>query len=1103
MRSITREKQDSPLGGRCRRFRQAGWLRTVILAPLLMLSGVLVTCLILSPSSAEQTRSSAPAKPSATKAVVDKHANPVIGEPAAHTDAERVVSPEPVPPPIPAGVRSEAILGKPYGIAQLAIPIRAELRWRPDQPITIQVAGDRLLFPCYTVRQWDEGAELIVRFLFRGSEQLVVDVRSSNGEFVKGHAVKVDDDAATHKTLLTGWWQNYTEQLIEGPSEELSELGRDIATILGHRFDLPTPSRRRDDSDSSDLEKQFERTAGMLLGFESVRLAMMKDTSAVEASDLQAVLPLPTPIPVAAVPVPDFTNASVEIEPLASHVPPECFYLRCRSLENYIWMRGLVIGWGGSLDEMVATPVIDQKIRERIEQQLCLDSSLAMKLDLDGSLDDFAILGGDTYFAEGAAIGVLMLAKKPSRVQAILYHIRHTKSENAHVERQTVMISGQEVSYYETSDNSIRSFHVSNGNCHLVTNSRTMVERFLACGQGQNLAALPEFRHARSKFTSNRDLTAFLYLSDPFFRSLTSPATRIEASRRLQATAELRQLNLARLIAVAEGIDVTSISDLIHHQLLPPDFGQRADGSSPLWPGDGQLIDSLRGGLGTFLPISDVSISQATQSEVKAYASFTRRYFREWRAMDPVTVALHRQRSLDLGEERVDVEIAITPYARNAYDFLVRYLAPASRRRIRPSSADVLTLTARLQGDATYDVCVGLRDVAVPFRVERGSLVKDGAFADHTFADLRSYAVTTPAGTNGLKILDEFTRSLQSRQIVASRPSLEWSAGVLSNTSFWIAAVNPIPYFPGTVVHATISHAVSALSTAFIDTNGAWTLMARDGALRREVADELRIEHAHTESQIQLRLRDVNQAKVGPYLHAVSWETGRRLSGENAVWLSRLASTLRLDLLATRQRVERVLGGEFRCPLGGRYEFRSKGNQNQMVSTAWENSSRFDETAVPATYRLPFLTWLRGMKLDFQLSPSTLTSRVELYVNPTVVNATQEADNGEATIQLIAAVVATEREQLYQRLLTAHRQLGRGLGRLDPSLRWTEYLEIPAKAPHDESTRQKMRKILARFERVASDRKYEVIARITGFNETRARLEECVQQLDDTVERQR
>lgn len=1076
------------------RFRWQNRILWILLMSVAMVGGALSTA----PSGGPLTKLQAEeltlnSAPEAADAQVESKV------PEASGDAAALPESVPAPPPILRIVRTEAIFGQPYGVARATIPIQKELGWHPDQPLTVQGKDDRLLYPCHSIRDSDEGAELIVRFLFKGREPLLVDVLSAKGPFVKGHQIPVDEDPAAHEMLMTEWWPSYRDQLIEGPSEELSGVGRDIASIVGRRFDLAVPPRRRNQPQSSNLERQFERSAGMLFGFESVRLAMMKDASPVESLDRSAVLQLPNPIGVPAVPIPHDFDKTAAVELLAAHVPPECFYVRCQSFQNYLWLRGLVMGWGGSLEEMVATPVVDLRVRERIERQLCLDPSIALKLELDQSLEDFALIGGDTYFAEGAAIGVLMQGNKTGRLPVILDLMRRNVAKLGGAEHRMWSINRVSVSSYSTPDNVIRSYHVSSGNVHLVTNSSKLVHLFVGCDKGRNLASLPEFRHARTKFPLTRELTSFLYLSDPFFRNLTSPKTRIEAARRQHAINELRQLNLARMIAVAEGLKANSITDLIEHRLLPPEFGKRADQSSPNWTSEGQLVDSLRGGLGTFLPIADVPVHLATRSEVNAYDDFTNSYLREWRAMDPVSVALHRQPTADPRDERVDIEIVITPYAREAYGFLANYLAPASDQRVKPSKTDVLALTARLRGGDFYNVCIGLRDVAIPFQIEQGKLIKQGQFEHRTFADWRSYAAVSPPGTGGLQLVGAFTKSLQSREFTSpnnSTPAPERSSAPRSG-QMWLSALSPAMALPLSFASVAFGGIFDEMSKSYVDTRGDWTVLARDRGMRCEAADELTLEFAPNTSQIQLRVKDVNQANIGPYLHAVSWETGRRQSGENSAWLSRLAATLKFDVSQTRRHVEQLLGGELQCPLGGNYAVIREGETSQLVSDVWGQASRFNETAVPVGYRLPFLAWMRGLNLDFELSRTTLTSRIQLHVDPTVVRDLRRNEKDAAdTADLQDEVVQAEREMALNQMFAADQQLSRALNRFDPSGAWTAYLAIPTQPPHNDSDLKKLHAIAARFDLVATDRKYLVITQLTGFTEARSRLERCLKLLD-------
>lgn len=1021
-------------------------------------------------------------------------------EPEDTSTSGQVDNPDRSPPPIPRITRADAVIGHPYGAARLTIPISPDSKWRPDQPIAVRAADDRLLFPCHHVHTNQEGDELVIHFLFRGNDPLAVDVTSASDAFAQKQSISIDEDEAGHKALLEDWWTHYATQLVEGPSDELSSVGKEVITILGRQLGLRTPQASNSHGkQSSELEKQFERSIGMLLGFESVRLAMMKDISAVTGHDGPAVSALPSALRMQAVPVPYITPGSVEIERMASYIPREYFYLRCESLQNYLWMRNLVMGWGGSLDQMVATPVVEQRVRERIERQLCLDSSLARELDLDAALEDFAIVGGDMYFDDGAAVGVLMLAKKPTRIAAILGEMRRAVAATGGARHRTLTINGRIISLYETTDNAIRSFHAVSGDCHLVTNSSMLVERFLDCEKGDNLASLPEFHYARSKFPLTRDMTSFLYLSDPFFRSLTSPATRIEASRRQRAAAELRQLKLAKLIFGAQGLEGDgSIANLIQHRLLAPEFGKRADGAFPDFTQDGQMVDSLRGGMGTFLPIADMAVTKATYREVDAYAEFMRNYRREWAAMDPVAVALHRHPGDDPHDERVDLEIAITPYARDAYQFLARRLAPPSGERVKAPETDVLTLSTQLQGATKFDVCVGLRDAIVPFHIENGTLIREGDFENRTFADWQSYAAVTPASTNGLQLLGEFTKALQSREIDPP-PEINSPHKKQERPQNFLDVLDNVIHYRRYALRESLDLMLDAFNYVQIRSDGKWTTMARNGALRNQVSNDLFLERTSMPTQIQLNLADINQSRVAPYLHAVSWEAGRRLSGENAAWLNHFAATTRLDLTVTRARVEELIGGELRCPLGGTYEYRREAETTQLASTTWGCLSRFEETTVPANYQLPFLAWLRGMKLNFDLSATTLTSRVELHVDPTVFrNASSAARGrpGNSPAETIGDDVRLiELEQLYERLLLTNRQLSRSLDRIDPSGAWTIYLSIPPQSPRDDNDLEKLRFVAARFQRITTDDKYHVITNSIGFAETHSRLKKCIASL--------
>src|SRR4029078_2237014 len=134
-----------------------------------------------------------------------------------------------------------------------------------------------------------------------------------------------------------------------------------------------------------------------------------------------------------------------------------------------------------------------------------------------------------------------------------------------HGKQEDLKIAGQKVSYFSTPDNSLRSFYVIDGDFHLVTTSRPLVELFLATGAGKHdsLAASAEFRYTRSRIGLSQNDTIFAYLSPQFFQNLLSPRYQIELNRRLRPALKMDLLRTARLPARGERKPGDTIEQLV------------------------------------------------------------------------------------------------------------------------------------------------------------------------------------------------------------------------------------------------------------------------------------------------------------------------------------------------------------------------------------------------------------------------------------------------------------------------------------------------------------------------------------------------------------
>lgn len=936
--------------------------------------------------------------PDATSRKKPRPATNDLGKPAASesksTPNAPLAPPKPREKEAPNSTRvlsTAAIGGRPFGVGQIVIriPGHSVEDWYSDRLPTVNCDQNRVFYEVFHPqrrpaddKQEDVGT-VTAYFLFQASEDLDLDVLLGDQTLVSKIRILVRHDEKSHHRLLGKWWDRYCADSLNQSSPELEPVRRYFMEMLARRMELPLPPHVGRPHRASNLEQQFERTVGMLFGFESVRLAMMEDDqSASRGSQEKAILRLPQALRIAQVRVP--TNfPETNIEPIANVTPQECFYLRCGRLKNYLWIRRLIMDWGGSMDEIVATRVVKRRIRQRIENQLALDPDAAMGESIDEELNDLALIGCDTYFQDGAALGVIFEGSPQSRrLGEILKAQREASRAATGAKEGTVRLENHEVSFLSTPDHRVRSFYAVVDNHHLVTNSRHLATRFLQAVSGiKPLGNLKEFRYARSQLEEDRNYAAFLFLSDPFFRKITSPGYRIERSRRKHAIRDLESLHLARLAADAEDHSADTIPELVKARFLPHGFGNCADRSHPLIQGE-ELVDSLRGVRGTFLPVADVSISRATPSEVSAYAKFTTAYRREWPMIDPVSVAFSRKPSQEPDREQVVLDVRISPYARQEYRFLPQHLRPSQKQRVAMADEELLGLSGRLGGTRRhFDVHMGIMDAPVPFRIHEGELQRLDEFENTTFAKRQTYVAVTPEGKGGLEQMRKFVESIQRRTTLPRPTDNSRSKRPL----FWWNLVRSGSVSPLTFLHIGLRSIAKLHKLSLIDDGsnhwGTWSILSENGQLRTKLLPQLRFETRPRSAQVSFQLRDVKNAQVMEYLKAYTYINARRVSAFNARFLNQITARLNSEPQKTRRAIERALGAELVCPVGGVYDLQvGRAKQPRWVSSAWKESSLADVDQVPHEYRFAFLDWLRGLEIEFSLSRNSLNSQLELEV---------------------------------------------------------------------------------------------------------------------------
>ena len=836
----------------------------------------------------------------------------------------------------PADFEIQTSAGEPFGVAKVKIfaPRGAKELLPADGDFQISEKNGRVLYPAYVA----QGDATLVYFLFRGKEPLDVTVRLG-----KSYQATLEPKPTSyeHKKLTEEWFNTFVRRnSLSSPDEaEVSPLVDNyLAAMLARRMKL---NYNPPGSGWFGRDPLNEGLA-ILLGTESIRMAMAKDTMLRPRDTVEpANQPLPRALVPPALELPA-EGRDVKIEPMARHVPHECFYVRFGSFENFTWFRSTIDEWGGDLRNLTAIRGIDYQNSARIERQLLLKETALSKIFGPQVIADVAIVGHDTFVREGSSLGFIFQAKNNLMLATSFVQQRAEALKQPGVTEEKVKIAEHEVSFISTPDNRVRSFYAVDGDFYLVTNSRTLVQRFYEAGRGEHaLSEAHEFRYARTLMPLSRNDAAFVYLSDEFFRALVGPKYRVEMTRRMQALTELDLIRLAQLAAKTEGQPGDTIEQLIAANLLPPKFGLRSDGSRPVRDGD-VFVDSMRGSRGAFLPVADVPIEKVTAAESEAYRQFSDAYTGNWKRIDPVMIGIQHRPGEEAKRERITLDIHIAPYSKQvwAYSLLRMYLGPPTRSAVAPVPGDIASLQVadlrNIWRAPTGHLFAGMRDYAPEFTIANRHVNPHGT--DHGFGDMPGYAGATPPD-------DMMHWLFGGEELKEDGYSQRGARGE------WYRRL------------------------------GDFGIASRSKELLEEIGPKLRTIDAERPAQLRLHIGDLSQAKLSELVKAEAFLRADQSSRGNTRFLHNLALELKIPPDKCLAAAEDLLDGKLVCPLNGKYELReTEPGLPKWTSTRWITIRDGEKLDLPAGYVPPPLTWFRGLDLEFSIDDTSISMHAEVNV---------------------------------------------------------------------------------------------------------------------------
>jgi hypothetical protein len=378
---------------------------------------------------------------------------------------------------------------------------------------------------------------------------------------------------------------------------------------------------------------------------------------------------------------------SPTVSGLALSVPADFYFVSFRSVNKLIEATELSSLWGAHLLNQANHEAQTQLVGDRLQEQLAVEVSPALRPFYDAMVAEVAVVGSDLFLREGSDATMLFKVTQPALFRAKMDEFLIV-AENSRddVTRTTGEYGGTEYVHLATPDRRIHVYSAyPSPELHVRGTSLPAFERVLDAIAGvapegarvERLGETDEFRYVRTLMPEGAsEEDGFVYLSDPFVRHLMNPSLRLTERRRMSCYNHLRMAGHAGLMHLTQTDKAAqTLDDLKASDCIPGEFGTGKfvcpDGGEYTFGDDGLTCVCSHHGYASYLtPCSEIETTRVTEPEAEAYRQFVQRYNGFWRQFfDPIAIRLH------ITPERYRAETIVLPLIDNSiYTALSRAL---------------------------------------------------------------------------------------------------------------------------------------------------------------------------------------------------------------------------------------------------------------------------------------------------------------------------------------------------------------------------------------------------------------------------------------------
>jgi hypothetical protein len=381
-------------------------------------------------------------------------------------------------------------------------------------------------------------------------------------------------------------------------------------------------------------------------------------------------------------------------EPLARLVPADNYYVSFNNVRKLLEFNDLLEQWGTSLVRAYEVHSRDYRLKERYQQQLCLESTVLARTLGPVVLRGVAITGHDLYLREGSDVAIVFHVRDRavflSAVNRFIDKARARHGEQLKEEKEDY--AGVTVESYVTPRREVSLHRAAFDDFVVYSNSAAGLRRVLDAhgGKIKTLADSLDFRYMRTIFRSDdKEADGFVFLSDPFIRQLVGPAGKIKEKRRLEALASLYMLQEGALYhAWLTGKPPASHAELVAFAGLRPEETPTPQGRAVSWdPETREAVSDSYNTTHFATPLVELAIDKVTPQEAQAYGQFRMEYLGLWRRyFDPIGMRIA------VTDKQVKLDTYILPLIQNTSYNELRRVAGGGTVRIDPGRIAPTTL---------------------------------------------------------------------------------------------------------------------------------------------------------------------------------------------------------------------------------------------------------------------------------------------------------------------------------------------------------------------------------------------------------------------------